>query len=131
MAGNTYDQAMEKIRDEMAKHAEHPGIAAIGEFFTQQLQRNPALAGQLMQKDKTLHGAFRALEQAARARAKGKGGCIVISDAEGFGIAADYFGIGAMDMEIAPAAAGTDAAILPAEATSSDDLDLDALLGAL
>lgn len=92
MAGTNFDQAMERLRDEMAKQANHGGIAAIGEYFTQQLEMRPGIAGQLLERDKSLSGAYRELEKAARARAKGSG-CVVISDREGFAIAEKYYGI--------------------------------------
>lgn len=92
MAGTNFVQAMERLRDEMARYANHSGIAVIGEHLTQQLEMRPDIAGRLLEKDKSLSGAYRELEKAARARAKSSG-CVVISDREGFAMAEKYYGI--------------------------------------
>lgn len=121
MAGTNFDQAMERLRDEMAKHAEHPGICAIGEHLTARLERQPYIAQQLLDQGKSLANAYHALEKEARSRAKGRGGCVVISDSEGFRIAEKYYGI-PVDADAAPAPEPAANEEKPWEGLNLDDL---------
>lgn len=123
MAGSNYDLAMDKIRDEMAKCMEHAGILALGEHLTELLEQMPEAAEAILEKEKTLAGAFKALESHARKQAHGKG-CVVISDQEGFGIAERYYGI----VPQAEAAKKPEPAA-PAAPEKEDPFDLDSLLG--
>ena len=127
MAGNLFDQAMDKIRDEMAKRHDHGAIQMLGEHLTALLLQQPEAAAQILQAGKTLAGAYGALEAHAK-KQLGHGGCVVISDAEGFKIMDGYFGIGGFKEAAKPEPAA-DEAILPMPAPMSGDLDWDALLG--
>ena len=124
MAGNLFDQAMDKIRDEMAKRHDHGAIQMLGEHLTALLQKHPETAAQILQEGKTLSGAYGALEAHAKKRAR-HGGCVVISDAEGFEIMDGYFGIRLGEEDAKPDLA----VMLHAPAPSGGDLDWDALLG--
>ena len=130
MAGTNFDQAMERLRDEMAKHTEHPGICAIGEHLTARLERQPHIAQQLLDQGKSLANAYHALEKEARSRAKGRGGCVVISDSEGFQIAEKYYGIPA-DADELPADAGPAPEPAANEEKPWEGLNLDNLLAGL
>lgn len=126
MAGNEFEKAMDKLRDEMARHHEHGALCMIGEHLTELLQREPSWAGKILSKDKSLMGAYKELESYARQQTKGKSGCVVLSDQQGFRIAEKYFGMeeGAAEEKaeaIAPAA--------PAPAAPFALPDLDELLG--
>ena len=117
MAGTTFDAAMDALRDGLAKGAANPGLQAVGEYLTERLRRAPGLAPAFTAAGKSLAGAWAALVAEARKRPHA-GGVVVLSDAEGFGIACAYYGI--------PAEGGA-APEAPREA-QADALSLDALL---
>ena len=128
MAGNEFEKAMDKLRDEMARHHEHGALCMIGEHLTELLQREPSRAGKILQDGKTLMGAYKELESYARQQAKGKNGCVVLSDQQGFGIAEKYFGLENEAPEekaeaIAPPAPAVPAAPLAAAPFALPDLD--------
>lgn len=112
------ENAMDRIRDEMAKKADHPGVAILGEYFTSRLQKEPKIAGLILQKDKTLEGAFKAIYDYASKNRGGKNYAFVPPE-KGFGIACQYFGI-------EPDGEGQ-GGFAPAK-PDADELDLDALL---
>lgn len=117
---STYDAAVDKMRDELAQKADHPGVATIGEYLTYRLQREPGLAGQILQEDKTIEGAFTAIRDYARKNQK-NGWCYVPPD-KALALACEYFGIPADG-------AKADAQTLAPAAPADDGLDLDRLLG--
>jgi len=110
------DEAMDRIRDEMAKDAS-AGVAALGEWLTKRLRREPGIADRVLDKGKSLAGAFRAVE--AFARKNQKNGFCCVSDEKAYELAGEYYGFTAdaqAPAEEEPAAAG---------------LDLDALLDSM
>lgn len=109
------DRAMDKIRDEMAKRADHPGIAAIGEYMTERLQADESLAENVLNEKKTLLGAFDSIRAFAQKNKTGNYCCVPPEKA--FRLVCDYYGIQTQHAET-QAPAGPD-----------DALDLDALLG--
>ena len=126
MAGTIQEKAMDKIRDEMAAQHAHAGIQALGEHMTELLLRAPETAEAILSEKKTLAGAFQALEAHAKKQPR-KGGCVVISDAEGFAICDAYFGIARCSEAEAPASED----LKKKDADSSqagEELDWDALL---
>lgn len=105
------ERAVEKLRDEMARLANHPGVAVLGEYMTERLRKEPGIAAAILRDKKTLEGAFGAIRDHARGHQK-NGFAYVASD-EAFRICDRYYGLhGAAAEEKAP-----------------DALDLDALLG--
>ena len=116
----TSQQAMDKIRDEMARAADNSGIAVLGEWLTERLTREPGIAGAILQNDKSLAGAFNKIRDYARKIAKGGSACV--ADTKAFEITSEYFGIPARPEEAPP----EPQALAPGE---PDALDLDALLG--
>ena len=113
-----YQEAVDKVRDEMAKAAGDAGIGALGEWLTERLQREPGIAPKILAKDKALAGAFGKIREYARKIAKGGAACV--ADTKAFEIAGEYFGIPATPQE-----APKPQALAPA---GGDALDLDALL---
>lgn len=109
------NKAMDKIRDELAAHPNQPAIAVLGEYITARLQCDPGLAPRILDGKKSLTGALDAIRGEAKKRQHG--GVAVVSDAEGFAIVDQYFGI-------TPGAPAKPQALAPAR----NDLDLDALL---
>lgn len=107
--------AMDKIRDEMAKHHDNPAICAVGDIVTRLLQADPAAETAVAAKGKTLHGAYDAMREHARAHKTGD--CYYMPPDEAERIIRAYFGIPA------------DTAAAPAPTPEPDPFDLDALLG--
>lgn len=120
-ASNITPEAMDRLRDEMAKNAEDEGIAFLGEYLTERLMAEPEIAGKLKAEGKSLEGAWN--EVIAYARKNQKGGFCTVSDGKAREIACAYYGI-AEKAEEQPHAAAAQTKEEPAA------LDLDALLGA-
>lgn len=118
MSMDEQQKAMDKVRDEAAKAAGDAGIGALGEWLTERLAGEPGIAPKILQKDKTLTGAFGKIRDYARKIAKGGAACV--TDTKAFEIAGEYFGIPAKPQE-----APKPQALAPA---GGDALDLDALL---
>lgn len=114
------NQAMDKLRDEMAKAPDHPGIGVLGEYMTERLQREPALADRILEKGKTLEAAFGKIRDHARKIAVKGAACV--EDKKAFEIACEYYGIAPEGEKAAPEPTG------PAASPLDDPLDLDELL---
>ncbi len=132
-----FERAIDKIRDEMA-NSKQGYVQMVGEALTEYLQQHPEAEEKLLQKDKTIEGAVKAVEAEARKNQKGNVG--VVDPVKGYEIIMGYFGIDAkVSLSIGEAAAaGTSPA--PAGAPSpkgrteekpADPFDLDALIGAM
>ena len=113
------EKTMDKIRDEMAKKSDHPGVSVLGEYFTARLMEDQSLGDKLGAEGKTLEGAFGQIRKYAKEHQKG--GCAFVPPEKGFAIACEYYGI-------PYEAAGSTEGKKPKEA-AADDLDLDALMG--
>lgn len=121
----TLNTAMDKIRDEMAGEDAFSPVAEVGEMVTQMLQAAPGIAPAIIDKSRTLKGAYKAIEDAARKKKKGSGP-VCIGPAEAAKIIREYYGItDAIMAAQAPAPAGT----MPAAPVEHDEFDLDAMLG--
>lgn len=110
----TYEQAMDRIRDEMATLKPGDLIAAVGEIATELLERNPDRAENV--EGKTLKAAFSKIESAAKARKKGSGAVCVGPD-EAARIVARYYGF-----EVEGTAVSA-SAVAPEPGTTRDALD--------
>ena len=115
----TYENAMDKLRDEMAKKHDHPGVGSVGEYLTGRLRKDHALADRFCETGKSIEGAFEAIR--AYARKIQKGGQAYVTDDKGFEIVCEYYGI--------PAENGAQTSAHTQETAKADELDLDALLG--
>ena len=73
-ASAAFTAAMDRVRDEMAV-ATNPAVEAVGEIMTLYLQAHPVAAEALLAEDKTLAGAYMAMEQYAR---KNRGGASTV-----------------------------------------------------
>ena len=120
------DRAMDKLRDEMAGKDAGPGITALGEYLTERLLREPGIAEMILEKGKTLKGAFLSIKDEARKRQKG--GFAYVGPEEAFSMTCKYFGI--PEEKIARAAEGEGVRAIPQALAHSDydELDLDALM---
>lgn len=108
---------MDRIRDEMAKEQPGSPIEAIGEYVTERLNQ-----GATVPEDKTLAGAYGAIESWAREH-RGKGGCVCVPPQMAFSIVDRYFGFSEEPQAFAAPKA--------VKREEKDGLDLDALLEGL
>lgn len=117
----TYENAVDRLRDELARKHDHPGVQVIGEYLTGRLNADHGLADKICADGKSVEGAFEAIR--AYARKIQKGGCAYVDDAKSLEIVCEYYGIPA-DGEKSHAQT-----LAPQAAPADDGLDLDALLG--
>ena len=147
MTAEERTRAMDRIRDEMAKHPDSP-LNEIGEYMTGRLMAEEKsgaeeVAAAVLDTGKSLAGAFGKIRDAARA-IKGSASCVCIGPAEASRIVCSYYGIPEMDAREMSRHTGERAdppeesrengkphtsADLTAELAAS--LDLDALMGGL
>ena len=76
-------KAMDKLRDEMAAAKDGPGVAVLGEYMTERLLKDAAIAPNILKDGKTLAGAFEAIR--AQARKEQKSGFACIDDERAYG----------------------------------------------
>ena len=119
----TYENAVDRLRDELARKHDHPGVQVIGEYLTGRLNADHGLADKICADGKTIEGAFNAIRDYARKIQKNRYACV--PDAKGFAIACEYYGIPAEKSDAQTSAHKP----APAAPPSDDGLDLDALLG--
>ena len=117
-----YENAVDRLRDELAKKSDHPGVAVIGEYLTGRLNADHGLADKICADGKTIEGAFEAIRDYASKHRNGKAWAYVPPQ-KALEIVCEYYGIPA-DGEKSHAQT-----LAHQEAPSDDGLDLDALLG--
>lgn len=129
-----FDQAIDKIRDEMAANAKDGAISITGEFLTMLLQAQPEYADKIMADKKTIKGAMAVMRDEAAKHKSGNYACIDYFT--GIRCVLAYYGL--PEMQNCQIMALSTAAIIPAapEVTqptvkADDDLDIDALLAEL
>ena len=131
MAG--VNEAMDKLRDEMAAAKDDSSIAVLGEYMTERLLGDEALAGAVLAKGKTLAGAFGAIKEYARKHQKNGFACV--DEETAYKVMCEYYGIEASTPHPALCATfpsrgrQTGEASNHPQALARDALDLDALLG--
>lgn len=119
---NLMNRAMDKLRDEMAKHHKNGGLCALGEYLTGLLQARPEVADCILGK-KSLSGAWDALVAHAKKLPR-SGSCVAVRDEDAYRVCREYYGIG--DAEECEKAAEPRAAVPAAVAPESS---LDDLMG--
>lgn len=132
----TFDRAMDRIRDEMAQ-SRVPGVQGAGEMMTAMLRSNPEWAEKILNDKKTLADLYTTMEQTARKKASG--GMYYMPPTEAMSIAREYYGLdGDMpDVYSMPAApdqpprAPEQDAHAPAPEEPEEINELDALLAGL
>ncbi|WP_152658277.1 hypothetical protein [Oceanobacillus sp. CFH 90083] len=85
---------MKKLQDEMKKE-NNPYVTLIGNYLLDHLKENPADAKKLEEKDKSIKGSLDAMRKVAEK--KKVGNMAMLTDAEGFAVVCDYFGIKGKD----------------------------------
>ena len=122
-----FNQAMDAIRDEMAK-TKDMGVLGVGEVMTQLLQLRPGIAAAIVVPGKSLAKAYKALEEYARS-IRGKGNVVAFGDQQAVPVLCRYYDIPA-DAEAPAPAAPEPKPAKPAEPAAGAGLfDLDAMLG--
>lgn len=104
---------IDKIRDEMAKKHDHPGVAMIGEYVSERV-----LQGASVQEGKTLEGAFAEIRKYAKENRTGN--FAFVPPAKAYEIVDKYFGFSAKEEKPVEVVA------MPKD--TMDDLDLDKML---
>lgn len=124
---------IDKIRDEMAKKNDHPGVTMIGEYVTERVT-----AGAAIPEGKTLEGAFAEIRKYAEKHKTGN--FAFVPPAKAYEIVDGYFGFEHQPQEdnradfrpqymMSKLPAPETIEPIDAQAAPADDLDLDALLG--
>lgn len=120
------EQAIAKLDEEMEAAKDNGVIVVLANYMIDYVTAHPEAAEAVLAEGKTLAGAFEAMRQEAQKHQKGR--CAVLSDAEGFAIVRDYYGIdGDIPAVQMPKAPIPQPAV--AVAPGGIDLDLDDLLG--
>lgn len=123
----TYQKAMDAIRDEMAKNPNSKEILGTGMAMTELLEKRPEIADKVLTKGKTLKGAFAALRDAAKKAHGGSGFCFM-GETEGTEILAGYYGFEAGDTSSVTPEGVTPSPQGEGKGPVDDELSLDALL---
>ena len=100
------EQALAQLRAEMEQKERNPYVQLIGDFLIRHIEANPHDAGRIMADGKTIEGSLASMRTAAEKKKVGNMG--ILSDAEGYAIVLQYYGIRAE-------AAASPAQVPPAE----------------
>ena len=100
-----FEQAITKLETEMKKNKDDAYIQVIGDFLRKYLETNPDAAEKIMADEKTIARSIDEMTNVARK--KSKKNRAMLTDAEGYEIVLEYFGIkpGARVQTPAPAPA--------------------------
>ena len=120
----TYENAVDRLRDELARKHDHPGVQVIGEYLTGRLNADHGLADKICADGKSVEGAFNAIQAYASKNRNGKSWAYVPPE-KALEIACEYYGIPAEKSDAQTLAQKPASSAPP----SDDGLDLDALLG--
>ena len=127
------DEAIEKIKAEMAANANNSYIQAVGSMLLQYMQYMPTrvqTAEQILAEGKTISGSLAEMQK--EARKKQVGNCAVLTDQEGFEIVLRYFEIEAVTEVQSQSVSAHAVATVKREKTSTNfDVSLDDLLSDL
>lgn len=129
-----FNEAIDKIRDEMAAHAKDKAIEIVGEFLSTLLGMHPEYAEQILEGKKTIKGAMEAMRTEAAKHKNGSWACMDFIS--GIRCVLKYFNLPDMqDCQIMAvmntAAAAPQPEVKPEPAKKPDELDIDALLAEL
>ena len=85
------EQAMDKLRDEMAQKSDNGYVQVVGEYVTTYLLTHPAAASAITDEGKTIEGSLQAAKEAAKKKAQN--GVAVMPDAEVYAEVLKYYGL--------------------------------------
>lgn len=83
--------AIDKLRDEMAKHPDNPYIQHVGEYLTGYVSKHPEAGAAILADRKTIEGSCSAAREEARKKAVS--GVAVVEDADVYACVLKYYGI--------------------------------------
>lgn len=92
-ANGMQEQAMQKLRNEMANNKTNAYVQAVGEYLVNYIQSNQASAENFIDEKKTILGSLDAMRKAAEK--KKQGNFAMLAPQEGFAIVLQYFGVNA------------------------------------
>lgn len=97
-------QALAKINTEINASNNNPFIKVVGEFLLSHIESNPGDSEKILTADKTISKSLEAMKKVAEKRKVGN--MAILTDAEGFKVVLEYFGIkaNAIAAPITPAA---------------------------
>lgn len=84
-------EAISKLQTEMEPSKRHSYVRAVGNFLLKYLNANPDSADKILDPEKTITKSLAAMK--TEAKKNQVDGCAVLTDAEGFAVVLDYFGI--------------------------------------
>lgn len=94
-------QAIAKLTAEMEANQNNSYIQAVGNFLIQHLQQRPEEAQFFLAEDKTIGKSLDAMRKAAEKQKNGN--FAMLTDAEGFEVVLEYFGVKAASVVLPPA----------------------------
>lgn len=112
-----YDRAIDAVRDEMAKAPAGSGAHGVGEIVTDLFPQMPTLQAAVLEKGKSLEGAYQAMREYARKNQKG--GCYYMPPGQAMEMILKYYGVEAGSVKVPAAATGA----AQAQEPTSDALD--------
>lgn len=113
-----YNRAIDAVRDEMAKAPAGSGVHGVGEIVTDLLPQMPTLQAAVVEKGKSLEGAYKEMREYARKNQSG--GCYYMPPGQAMEMILKYYGVEAGAVVVPAAATGTgDGDIAP----TTDELD--------
>lgn len=124
----TYQKAVDRIRDEMAKEAGNPGIQFLGGWLTGELEKRPELAETILDEQKSIKGAFGKIHDYASKHKTGN--FAFVPPEKALEIVGEYYGIETQALGATqphPSAAQTPSP--QGKGKGNAGLDLDDLLG--
>lgn len=122
-------QAIEKIKAEMVELRGYTYVQVVGTMLMQHIEINPIAAEKVLSESKTIKGSLADMEKIAKT--KRTGNCAVLTDAEGFAIVLQYFGIEAIEIQSNSVPAQTVDSDKEDKPNTSFDVSLDDLLAGL
>lgn len=108
-------EAIDKIKAEMKENANNPYVQVVGNFLIEHVTNSPDDAPKVLAKDKTIAKSLDAMRK--EASKKKVNNVAVLTDAEGFAVVLNYFGI---NTKTKPATKPTK----PTEAQPATDFDV-------
>ncbi|MCA4756305.1 Cas9 inhibitor AcrIIA9 family protein [Mycolicibacterium fortuitum] len=85
------EQAVKKLQDEITGNQSNLYIQVIGNFLIRHVQANPECAEKIVDKGKSIVKSLEAMKN--EAQKKQSNGMAMLTDAEGYAIVLNYFGI--------------------------------------
>lgn len=85
------EDAIAKIKSEMAENKNSAYVKVIGDFLLQHLEMHPVVSEKILTEGKTIKGSIGEMRKAAERNKVDN--CAVLTDAEGFAVVLKYFGV--------------------------------------